>query len=201
MTEPIVEPEVDFIAPKKRHGFVGGVYSALGEGFTSKSLDALELSYEGIEGDRHSGLTRKSNAREPWYEKGTQMRNEQQLSILSQEELSAIAKDLDIEKIEPEWLGCNICVSGIAHLSLLPPRTILMFEGGVSIRIDGDRGPCKIAGRALVNQFEGRQDLEFAFVKKAKHRRGLVGWVEVPGTIKAGEKLVARIWEQIIYPG
>ncbi|VAW25029.1 hypothetical protein MNBD_ALPHA11-1953 [hydrothermal vent metagenome] len=201
MVEQFDGSEIDFIAPKKRHGVVRGVYSALGAGFTSKSLDTLDLTYEGIAGDRHSGLTRKSNSREPWYEKGTQMRNEQQLSFLSQEELSAIANELNIEKIDPEWLGCSICVSGIEHLSLLPPRTILMFEGGVSVRIDGSRGPCKISGRALVKQYEGRDDLEFAFVRAAKHRRGLVGWVEIPGTIKAGEKFVARIWEQCIYPG
>jgi len=201
MAEQFGGSEVDFIAPKKRHGVVEGIYSALNEGFTSKSLDVLELSYGGIAGDRHSGLTRKSNSREPWYEKETEMRNEQQLSILSQEELSEVAKDLNVEKIKPEWLGCNICVSGIAHMSLLPPRTILMFEGGVSIRIDGDRGPCRISGRALAKQYEGRDDLEFAFVKAAKHRRGLVGWVEIAGTIKAGEKFVARIWEQCIYPG
>jgi len=201
MAEQFVEPEIDFIAPKKRHGVVEGVYSALEEGFTSNPLDALKLSYEGITGERHSGLTRKSNAREPWYDKGTQMRNEQQLSILSLEELSEVARELDIEKIEPEWLGCNICVSGIAHLSLLPPRTILMFEGGVSVRIDGDRGPCRVSGRALAEHYEGRDDLEFAFVRAAKHRRGLVGWVEIPGTINAGEKFIARIWEQCIYPG
>jgi hypothetical protein len=76
-----------------------------------------------------------------------------------------------------------------------------MFEGGVTIRVDGDRGPCRIAGKALSEQFEGREDIEFAFPKVAKHRRGLVGWVEVPGIIKPDEVVSARIWEQCIYPG
>lgn len=192
---------VKIIPAQKRYGTVLGVYSALGEGFETCAVDALELTYEGIPGDRHAGLTRPSNAREPWYQRGTEMRNEQQVSILADDELASIANDLELDEIKPQWLGGNISLSGIAHLSLLPPRTLLMFEGGVTVRIDGDRGPCKIAGRGLADQFKDREDLVFAFPKIAKYRRGLVGWVEVPGTIKPGENVSARIWEQCIYPG
>lgn len=193
--------EFEIVPAQKRVGRVEGVYSALGTGFETHTLPALELTYEGIPGDRHSGLVRPSNAREPWYSRGTQMRNEQQLSILAEDELAAVAVDLDLDRIKPEWIGGNIMLSGIAHLSQLPPRTLLMFEGGVTVRVDGDRGPCKISGRGLADQFEGREDLVFAFPKIAKYRRGLVGWVEVPGIIKSGEVVTARIWEQCIYPG
>jgi len=192
---------VEFIAASKRLGIVKNTYSALGKDLQSKEVNRLELTYEGIVGDRHWGLTRKSNSREPWYKKGTRMRNEQQLSIISSEEMKEIAKYLNIEQLRGEWIGANICLEGIAHLSLLPPRTLLMFEGGVTIRVDGDRGPCRVSGRSLAAQFEGRGDLEFLFPKVAKHRRGLVGWVEIPGTIEAGESVTARIWEQCIYPG
>lgn len=192
---------VEFIPAQKRSGKVLGVYSALGDGFETGAVEALELTYEGIPGDRHAGLTRPSNAREPWYPRGTEMRNEQQVSILADDELASIAKDLEMNQIKPEWLGGNIVLCGIPHLSLLPPRTLLMFEGGVTVRVDGDRGPCKIAGRSLADQFEDREDLVFSFPKTAKHRRGLVGWVEVPGIIKPGENVSARIWEQCIYPG
>ncbi len=195
------ENRLKIVPAQKRIGRVEGVFSALGEGFETKAVDALTLTYEGIPGDRHSGLVRVSNSREPWYEKGTQMRNEQQLSMLSQEELSAIASDLKIDDLRAQWIGGNILFSGIPSFSQLPPRTILMFEGGVSVRVDGDRGPCKIAGRALADQFEEREDLVFAFPKIAKYRRGLVGWVEVPGVIEPGEVVTARIWEQCIYPG
>ncbi len=193
--------ELNIVPAQKRVGRVEGLFSALGDGFETTSLSSLALTFEGILGDRHSGLVRPSNSREPWYKKGTQMRNEQQLSMLSQSELTAVASDMGIERILPEWIGGNIVFSGIASFSQLPPRTLLRFEGGVTIRVDGDRGPCKISGRALADKFEDREDLVFAFPKIAKHRRGLVGWVEVPGVIEAGESVTARIWEQCIYPG
>ena len=193
--------DVTIVPACKRTGRVTGLFSALGEGFRTRRVDQLELGFDGIAGDRHGGLTRKSNAREPWYEKGTVMRNEQQLSLLDEAELSAIAQDLGIERLAPEWIGGNLLLEGITRFSLLPPRTLLMFEGGVTIRVDGDRGPCRISGRSIAEQFEGREDIEFAFPKLAKYRRGLVGWVEVPGTIREGEQVTARIWEQWIYPG
>lgn len=191
---------VEFIPPRKVLGNVAGVYVATGDGFATEAVDALELSYEGIPGDRHAGLLRSSGSREPWYPRGTEMRNERQLSILADDELVAVAKDMGIDEIKPEWIGGNIVLSGIPNLSLVPPRTLLFFEGGVTIRVDGDNGPCGIAGAAIAAQFDGREDLEFAFPKQARHRRGLVGWVEKPGVIQPGEKVTARIWEQWIYP-
>ncbi len=192
---------VDFVAAKKRCGKVTGLFVAAGAGFVTEAVEALTLTYEGIPGDRHGGLTRKSNSREPWHDKGTEMRNEQQVSVLADDELAAVASDLGIDELKPEWIGGNMVLSGIPFLSQLPPRTLLMFEGGVTIRIDGDRGPCRYAGRSIADQFQGRDDLEFAFPKVAKHRRGLVSWVEVPGKIERGESVTARIWEQCIYPG
>jgi MOSC domain len=192
---------IDFVAAKKVHGRVGGVFVAAGTGFVSAPVEELVLTYEGIPGDRHAGLTRKSNAREPWYPRGTQMRNEQQVSILAEDELAAVAAELNIDELKPEWIGGNIVLSDIAFLSLLPPRTLLMFAGGVTIRVDGGRGPCRHSGRSIAENVTGREDLELAFPKLAKHRRGLVGWVEIPGTIKSGENVTARIWEQCIYPG
>lgn len=192
---------VDFVPGKKRKGVVAGLFSALDEGFVSAAVERLDLTYEGIPGDAHAGYLRKSGGREPWYPRGTEMRNERQVSILDADELVAVASDLSIPELKPEWIGGNIVLSGVPHLSLLPPRTQLFFEGGVTIRIDGDNGPCGIAGRSIAAQFDGREDLEFAFPKVAKHRRGLVGWIEKDGVIAVGEAVTVRIWEQWIYPG
>ena len=46
---------------------VEGVYWAPRDTFVSEPLDVLTLTYEGIPGDRHSGLYRESGPREPWY--------------------------------------------------------------------------------------------------------------------------------------
>ena len=40
-----------------------------------------------------------------------------------------------------------------------------------------------------------------AFVKAAKRLRGLVAWVEKPGTIKLGEAISVRVPEQWVYHG
>ncbi len=192
---------VEFTPAKKKHGKVRGVFAAFGDGFVTQRQDELRLTFEGIPGDRHQGLTRPSNAREPWHERGTQMRNEQQVSILCHGELAQLAREMELDELKPEWIGGNIVLSGIEYFSLLPARTLLMFEGGVTLRVDGSRGPCRKSGASIAQQFEGRKDLEFSFVKLARHRRGLVAWVEVPGLIKAGEAVTARIWKQCIYPG
>ncbi|RUT35105.1 molybdenum cofactor sulfurase [Arsenicitalea aurantiaca] len=189
-----------FIRARTLEGRVTQLLAAEGSSFETTAVPALDLSYEGIPADRHSGLLRKSGPREPWYPRGTEMRNERQLSILGQDELLALARDLDIPCLAAEWIGGNLVLEGVPHVSLLPPRTLLMFDGGVTIRIDGDNGPCRKSGAMIARHVEGRPDLEFAFVKIAQHRRGVLGWVERAGRITAGETVRVRIWEQQPYP-
>ena len=174
---------------------------APGETFVSTAADSLALTYAGIPGDLHSGLVRKSGAREPWYKRGTEMRNERQLSILSREELAEVAATLGLAELPPEWIGGNLLLEGISELSLLPPRSLLMFPSGAAVRIDGDNGPCRLSGRAIAKHFADRPKLEFEFVQAAKHKRGLVGWVEREGEIRPGDAVQIRVWEQALYPG
>ena len=188
----------DFIPARNIEAMVRGVYWAPHVTFVSEPLDVLTLTYEGIAGDRHSGLYRESGPREPWYPRGTPMRNERQLSILSEEELAEVAAELSIPELKPEWIGGNLLISGIGDLSLLPPRSILMFPSGAAIRVDGDNGPCRVSGRSIAAH-AGRADLEFAFVKAAKYKRGLVGWVEREGEVRAGDTVTVRVWEQKLY--
>jgi hypothetical protein len=169
------------------------------ESFETSPVEMLSLGFDGIEGDRHGGPTRRSGGREPWYPRGTEMRNEWQLSILAPDELAAIAKDMGIAELRPEWIGGNLLISGIDALTSLPPRSLLMFDGGVTIRIDGYNVPCRFSGRSVARHFADRENLDLAFVNHARYRRGLVGWVEKPGTIRLGEKLEVRVPEQWIY--
>ena len=169
------------------------------EDFRTSGTDPLELTFGGISGDRHGGHTRKSGGREPWYPRGTEMCNERQISILSTEELAEIASRMEIAELKAEWIGGNILVSGIPRLSLVPPRTRLVFEGGVVIRVDGDNKPCRFAGEAIAEHFPDRDGLDLLFPQKAKRLRGLVGYVEIPGTVAAGETVTAHVPEQWIY--
>jgi len=196
---------MDIIPARKIEGKVSRVLKAQGDDFVSQVVDALELTYGGIKGDYHEGLTRNSGGREPWYKRGTEMKNERQLSILSEEELKEIAHGMGIEKLDGGWVGANLVMEGIPSLSYLPSRTLLMFEGGVTLRVDGYNAPCRYAGgeiaRATGSEVEDltRTDVALDFVKQAHMKRGLVAWVEREGVIRAGEKFTARIWEQWIY--
>lgn len=229
MNKPEREPELfssrQIVPARKLKGRVADVLKASGRDFVSTPIEALELTYDGIAGDFHAGQTRASGSREPWYKRGTEMRNERQLSILSREELATIADAMGIVKLEPGWIGANIVLDGIPDMTYLPARTLLFFEGGVTLRIDGHNGPCRIAGgeiaRALGASRQGgamggtiatmdpetpgedfdwtRTDMALIFVEAAHMRRGLVAWVEREGTIRPGEEVTARIWEQWIY--
>jgi hypothetical protein len=168
-------------------------------GFRTHTVDGLDLTFEGIAGDRHGGFTRRSGGREPWYPRGTSMRNERQVSILGVEDLAAIATDLKIDRLEPGWIGGNLVLEGLPDLSMIPPRTRLFFAGGVTLAVDGQNAPCRFSGRSIAVEHRGRDDLDLAFVRAAKRRRGLVAWVEIPGRIVAGEAVEARIPEQWIY--
>lgn len=193
--EPAIQPA------RKVRGTVAGLFKADGRDFVTRQVEALPLTFEGIPGDVHAGHTRKSGSREPWYPRATEMRNERQLSILSPEELRSIASRLGLPELRAEWIGGNMLLEGIDALTMLPPRTLLFFEGGVTIKVDGDNAPCRAAGRSIASHFPDRNDIELAFSQQAQHLRGLVGWVEKEGTISSGESFEARIPPHWIYQG
>ena len=140
----------DYLPAKTIEAKVEGVYWAPRDTFVSEALDVLDLTYEGIAGDRHSGLYRKSGPREPWYPRGMAMRNERQLTLVAEDELAEIAAALSIPALRPEWIGANLAISGIPRLSFLPPRTRLFFAGGATLAVEGQNAPCRHAGAAIV---------------------------------------------------
>lgn len=181
-------------------GRVEGTFVVEGEAVESTARPELVLTYAGIVGDRHEGLVRPSNAREPWYPRGTPMRNERQISILSAEELAEVAATLRLARLAGEWIGANLLLSGIPHLTQWPPRSLMMFPSGATIRIDGDNDPCRKSGKAIAAHHEGRADVEFGFVQAAMGKRGLVGWVEREGVVRSGDEVKVRTWRQAPYP-
>ena len=187
---------------RKLSGQVSSLFEARAGDFVTAPTSALALTFDGIIGDFHAGSTRVSGGREPWYPRGTEMRNERQVSILASDELAEIAKGMGISELKPEWIGGNMLIDGIPSLSLLPARTLLFFEGGVTLKVDGQNGPCKLSGRSIA-EHTGTADhtaTALDFVRVARRLRGIVAWVEKPGTIRAGEKVDVRVPEQWIYP-
>lgn len=188
------------VAAEKLTARVEGLFVADDGVFPSRPVDRLELSFAGIAGDRHGGLTRRSGSDEPWLERGTEIFNERQVSILGVEELAEIAALVGIDELRPEWIVANIALSGIPRLTSLPPRTRIVFEAGAMIRVDGDNAPCRFAGKSIADNFPGREDIPLEFVKAAGGRRGLVGWVDRPGAIAIGEAAVVRVPAQPAWP-
>lgn len=198
---PLQATEIDIRPARKLSGRVAGTFVAPRDTFETVAVPALDLSFDGIAGDYHAGFTRRSGGREPWYPRGTEMRNERQLSIVAPDELAVVAQRMGLAEIRPEWIGANLSLDGVPHLSMLPAGTLLFFAGGVTLKVDGQNKPCRIAGR-LVAERAGMADLDagaLAFPKSAQRLRGIVAWVEKPGRIAADEPVSVRIPEQWVY--
>jgi len=198
---PLPEPEIQILPARKLAARVAGVYIAPLDHFVTQPAEALTLTFEGIEGDFHAGHTRRSGSREPWYRRGTEIRNERQVSIVAPDELARIAEAMGLAEVRPEWLGANLLLEGAPRLSMLPAGTLIFFKGGVTLKVDKQNSPCAIAGRSIADHagLPDREAAALTFPKVAKRLRGLVAWVEKPGRILPGEEVSIRVPEQWIY--
>ncbi len=68
----------------------------------SISVQEASLTYAGIPGEAHGGLTRLACVRvRSQYPKGTEIRNVRQLCVMSAEELDEIAADCGLPTLDP----------------------------------------------------------------------------------------------------
>lgn len=170
-------------------GVVVGVFVASqADRLLSVRMPRAELGFGGFVGDKHAGWTRRADARVPWYPRGTIIRNERQVSLVSTEELAAIAAALQVDEIQAAWLGANLEVRGIPELTRLTPRTRLIFSGGAVLNVEQENNPCRGPGEEIARQL-GRRGLASRFPRAALHLRGLVATVERPGWIGEGESV------------
>lgn len=168
-------------------GRVAGVLIARESGtLVSARVARATVLFGGFEGDKHAGWTRRADARVPWYRRGTIIRNERQVSIVSSEELAQIALALGVAEVRAEWLGANLELSGVPCLTMLAPRTRLVFASGAVLTVEGENMPCRGPGRAI-QQALGIRGIETRFPKAALHLRGIVATVELPGEIAEGD--------------
>ena len=80
-----------------------------GTGLRSQPLNEAFLSFEGMKGEAHAGLTRPSCSRVvTQHPRGTPIRNTRQLSIVSAEELAATAQAMGLDAIDPAWVGASV---------------------------------------------------------------------------------------------
>ncbi len=158
-----------------------------GSPIESTSAEAVEVTLGGFEGDRHAGLTRLADVRNKDVPRGTEVRNDRQVTIVGEEELAQVARALEVPEIRPQWLGANLCLAGLEDLSDLPHGTRLQFPGGAGLWIEAQNRPCTAPGRAIAAAYPNHQALASQFPKVALGLRGLTASVVHPGRIAVGD--------------
>ncbi|MFM8894584.1 MAG: MOSC domain-containing protein [Actinomycetales bacterium] len=155
-----------------------------------ESCEELTLDWGGPVGDRHHGLTMASDTRQAdVFPRGTTIRNHRQASVVDIGELATIAVNLGLERLDPGVIADNICTSGIPELTSLPPMTRLVFGSGAVLMLGGENLPCVIAGGFVHERYGVRAE---SFPKAAMGLRGVTGWVEHPGVVRAGDQITVR---------
>ena len=164
----------------------------------STPIEEASATLAGFEGEAHSGLTRPSCSRvKLQYPRGAEIKNARQLTILSEEELAEIGAAMGLPgPVRPEWVGANITLRGVPQLTQLPPGARLIFDGGVSIAVDMENGPCKFPAEVIEALHPGKG---LSFPKHAMGRRGVTAWVERAGQLKRGERCRLHIPPQRLY--
>lgn len=158
-----------------------------GRYLVSTPVRAVRATLEGLEGDRHAGFTRHADARVPQYPRGTEIHNSRQVSLVAEEELAQMAANMGVPSIEPAWIGANLVLRGIPHLSTLPPMTRLYFPELTALALEGENHPCVYPGKAIQSHYPDTPGIGKRFPKAAYHLRGVVGWVERAGMIREGD--------------
>ena len=152
--------------------------------------DSLQFEVDGIVGDRHRSHLRAAFS-DDRQAKGTMRRNERMWSAISVEELEQISADMGLDRvIEPKDVTANLCFEGAPELSKLPKGSILKFPSGLELLVEEFCTPCLDKGEMLRQKYrraDGGELLPTAFSKASKLSRGLVGIVEVAGSVNVGD--------------
>lgn len=167
-------------------------------GLPSRAATELNLTFAGPLGEDHGGLTRPSCSRvTALYKRGTPIRNTRQLSILSAEDLDAIAAAMGLSALDPALVGASMVLRGIPDFSHVPPSARLLADSGACVTVDMENLPCTLPARPIEDQHPG---FGARFKAAAKGRRGVTAWVEAEGRVVVGDRLrlfvpAQRAWQ------
>ena len=163
----------------------------------SASLPSLRASFAGPEGEAHGGLTRPSCSRVlGQYPRNTEIRNTRQFSVLSAEDLAAIAAEMGLDSLDPALVGATMVIEGIPDFSHLPPSSRLQGENGATLVVDMNNRPCTLPARPIETRHPG---FGKAFKPAAAGRRGVTAWVEREGTFTLGEAVRLHVPDQPVW--
>ena len=153
----------------------------------STPVTQITALFSGPQGEAHGGLTRPSCSRvTSQYRRGTTIRNTRQFSVLSAEELAAIAADMGLPGLDPALVGATLVISGIPDLTHLPPSSRLQAEGGATLVVDMENQPCTLPAKPIEAAHAG---FGARFKAAAKGRRGITAWVEAEGSLLLGQTI------------
>lgn len=168
-----------------------------GDSLPSAPEASLQLGFDGVAGERHSGLTRPSCSRVlGQHPRHTEIANVRQLSILSQEELDEIAARMGMTELSPHYMGASIVIKGLPDFTHVPPSSRLQAENGTTLVIDMENRPCVLPGREIEKDHEG---FGARLKPAAEDRRGVTAWVERPGQLSVGDILTLHVPDQRIW--
>lgn len=174
--------------------WLGSVLTDDREELAAPARDALDLTFEGIAGAFHAGLTRPSCSRVmSQYKRGTPIKNERQLSIVSQEEIDEIAAKMGIASIDPSRLGATMVIKGIPDFSHVPPSSRLQAPSGATVTIDMENRPCQFPAKSLRKE---HGDAAKGFKPAAADKRGVTAWVAAEGRVAVGDVLTLHVPDQ-----
>ncbi|MRU16139.1 MOSC domain-containing protein [Roseovarius sp. A21] len=161
-------------------------------------LQDVMATYAGVEGEDHAGLTRPSCSRVvAQYPKGTDIRNVRQFSVLSSEELDAIAQEMGVDRVEPAWVGASLVLEGIPDFTHVPPASRLQTESGTTLVVDMENRPCHLPAKVIEEDVPG---FGKAFKAAAQGRRGVTAWVEREGPLRVGDVMRLHVPDQPVWP-
>jgi MOSC domain-containing protein YiiM len=134
----------------------------------------------GIEGDRHATEMRMSRRA------GAEVPNRRQWSAVSTEEVEAVCRELGVMPFAFGAMGENLRLRGLP-LADLPDGAVFELPSGCRLRVSEQNDPCENAAAELGVTYG--PTVERLFVKAAYGRRGVVGTVLAPGTIRPGDEV------------
>lgn len=163
----------------------------------SVPLSKADLTWGGIAGEDHGGVTRPSCSRVlAQHPRDTEIRNVRQLSILSAEELSQIADQIGVDGFDPVWVGASMVIEGIPDFTHVPPSSRLQAPSGATLVIDMENRPCVLPAPEVDADAPGKGKL---FKPAANGKRGVTAWVEREGPIAVGDVLTLHIPDQPVW--
>jgi hypothetical protein len=166
---------------------------------TSEPLREMPLSFAGLAGEVHAGLTRPSCSRVlKQFPRGTEIRNVRQLCVVSAEEMAEVAKTLGLEAMDYAWVGASLVLEGIPDLTHLPPSSRLQGPDGVTLVVDMENLPCQEPAVTIEQARPGRGK---GFKAAAKDKRGVTAWVEREGVLRLGDEVRLHIPAQRAWRG